>query len=297
MLGKIGISVLGLLMTSPCWAQEPMSPLPEDDSKTVIRIGGFYSNSNSSMDVTNPILGNDFEIDFEQDLKLEESQFLPFFEIFYHFNDKHSLYIDWKQLHRNADVQQITTPFQVNLDDQIYDIQLGAKIKTTLNIDIARIGYGYNFLQGNNYNLGLSLGLHAMFIETGFEGNIGACIDGGSLDTCGATPANQMVEESVTAPLPDVGLYGDYEFMPGFRFTAHAQYFYIKLDDLKGNLVDIRAGVEAEITENWHMTAAFNYYEVDVDYAHKATQSDLHVANYNLHYSFIGPMLSVSYHF
>ena len=297
MFKKIGISILSLLAMSTCWAQDTDISSQENESKTVIRVGGFYSNSNSSMDVTNPILGNDFKIDFEKDLNLEESQFLPFFEAFYHFNDKHMLYIDWKQLHRNAEVQQITKPFQVNFDDQIYDIQLGAKINTTLNIDIARIGYGYSFMQGNNYTLGLSLGLHTMFIETGFEGNIGACIDSESFDGCGATATNRMIEESVTAPLPDIGIYGDYEFIPGFRFTAHAQYFYIKLDDLKGGLIDIRAGVEAEITENWHMSAAFNYYEVDVDYAQKVTQSNLDVANYNLYYSFIGPMLSVSYHF
>ncbi|WP_179079011.1 hypothetical protein [Shewanella sp. UCD-KL12] len=302
MLTRLGISFLCLLASCQSYADET-SPLKTNSVHTtandevVIRVGGFYSNSNSSMDVTNPVLGEDFKIDFEKDLKLEESQFLPFFELFYHFNERHSLYIDWKQLHRNAEVQQITKPFQVNFEDKIYDVKAGAKLKTTLNMDIARLGYGYNFYQGNNYNLGLSVGLHTMFIKTGFEGDIGACIEEQLVLNCNQQPLDKAVDESVTAPLPDIGLYGDYEFSPGFRFTAHAQYFYIKLDDLKGRLIDIRAGVEAEITDNWHMTAAFNFYEVDVDYSQKSNNADIHVADYNLYYSFIGPMLSVSYRF
>lgn len=302
MLTRLGISFLCLLATGHAYATdtspiETESVYTNSNNEVVIRVGGFYSNSNSSMDVTNPVLGEDFKIDFEKDLKLEESQFLPFFELFYHFNERHSLYVDWKQLHRNAEVQQITKPFQVNFEDKIYDVKAGAKLKTTLNMDIARLGYGYNFYQGNNYNLGLSVGLHTMFIKTGFEGDIGACIEEQLVLNCNQQPLDKAVDESVTAPLPDIGLYGDYEFSPGFRFTAHAQYFYIKLDDLKGRLIDIRAGVEAEITENWHMTAAFNFYEVDVDYSQKSKYADINVADYNLYYSFIGPMLSVSYRF
>ena len=291
---------LGLLSSSVIAAEDTAvssTSTPIEESKAMIRVGGFYSNSNSSMDVTDPLRGDNFKLDFEEDLKLEESQFLPFFEAQYQFNSKHSIYFDWKQLHRNAEVKKLTVPFQVTLDDQIYDIQAGGRLETTLNIDIARLGYKYNFYQGNNYNLGLSLGLHAMFIKTAFDGDIGVCIEGESIQQCGTTATPKFVEEEVTAPLPDMGLYADYEFSPGFTFNAHAQYFYIKLDDVEGSLIDVRAGVEAAITENWHMTAAFNYYKVDVDFKHSITQVDSNIADYNLYYSFIGPMLSVSYHF
>ncbi|QYJ84840.1 hypothetical protein K0I73_11260 [Shewanella mesophila] len=289
---------LGLLSSSVIAAEDTLiSSTPIEESKTMIRVGGFYSNSNSSMDVTDPLRGDNFKLDFEEDLNLEESQFLPFFEVQYQFNSKHSIYFDWKQLHRNAEVKKLTVPFQVTLDNQIYDIQAGGRLETTLNIDIARLGYKYNFYQGNNYNLGLSLGLHTMFIKTAFDGDIGVCIEGESIQQCGATATPKFVDEEVTAPLPDIGLYGDYEFVPGFTFNAHAQYFYIKLDDVEGSLIDVKAGIEAAITENWHMSAAFNYYKVDVDFKHNITQVDSNVADYNLYYSFIGPMLSVSYRF
>ncbi|MCL1048875.1 hypothetical protein L2755_04430 [Shewanella abyssi] len=267
------------------------------ESNTIIRVGGFYANTDSSIDVNDPLLGNNFSLDFEQDLKLEDSQFLPFFEFTHRFNDRHNLYADWKQLHRNALVQSVEKPFQFTWNDTIYDVKSGISLDTTLNIDIARIGYGYDIWQGDNYDVGVSVGIHAMFIKTAFKGDIGVC----DVDTETRCPDTvtipKIVDEKLTAPLPDIGVYGSYEIYPGFKFSGHAQYFYIKLDDLKGGLVDIRLGVEAAITDNWHMTAAFNYYEVDVEYTSNLKNADMKIADYNIYYSFTGPMLSVSYQF
>ena len=263
-----------------------------------LKLGGFYSQSDSSMDVTNPSLGKNYTLDFESDLALAEDQFLPFFEVNYQFNDRHHIYLDWKQLHRNSEIDGVVKPFQIEMDDVIYDIKAGGRLETTLNIDIARVGYGYDVFQGTDYSLGLSLGLHAMFIDTGFEGVIGACASAELVNNvCGSTPIPRVVDESVTAPLPDIGVYAEYELLPGWQFTAHGQYFYVKLDDLKGSLVDVQIGVDANITANWHMSVAYNYYKVDVDIAQTAGSSDVNIADYNIYYSFVGPMLAISYTF
>ena len=43
-------------------------------------------------------------------------------------------------------------------------------------MDILRLGYGYDFIQGSNYIVGASIGLHTMFVKTEFEGDIGICV-------------------------------------------------------------------------------------------------------------------------
>lgn len=265
-------------------------------SETSISFGGFYSHSDSTMNVTNPSLGNDFELDFESDLELAEKQFLPFFELEHQFAENHHFYVDWKQLHRNAETQALSKPFQVQIDDTVYDVKAGGQLTTTLNIDIARIGYGYDFIQGNNYTVGVSVGIHAMFIKTGFEGTIGACnITDVVGNICAVQEIPSIIDESVTAPLPDIGIYGSYHISPRWQLSAHAQYFKIKLDDVEGSLIDVRAGAEAEIAKNWFMSAAFNYYKVDVDI--EQTGDSTGIADYNVAYSFIGPMLSITYKF
>ncbi|MCU8028420.1 hypothetical protein L5M51_01335 [Shewanella sp. SM73] len=263
-----------------------------------IQLGGFYSQSDTNMEVTNPISGNNFTLDYESDLQLAENEFLPFIELNYHFNERHNIYLDWKQLHRNAETQALTKPFQLEINDTIYDIKAGGNLNSTLNIDVLRFGYGYDVFQGSNYDVGLSLGLHTMFIKTGFEGVIGVCASSELLNNvCGSQAIPRIVDENVTAPLPDIGIYGQYEFVPGWQITSHAQYFYIKLNDVKGELVDIKVGVNAQITPNWRMSVAYNYYKVDVNIAQNSPNKDTQIADYNIYYNFIGPMLSISYSF
>lgn len=115
----------------------------------MIAVGVFYSNSDTGMDVNNPLTGKTFELDFETDLELVESEFLPFIEIAYWFNARHVIYCGWKPLHRDATNTNITVPYEFDHPDpdidETYSIQLGAEITTTFNVDIARIGYGYDF--------------------------------------------------------------------------------------------------------------------------------------------------------
>ncbi len=261
-----------------------------------IAVGGFYSHSDSSMDVTNPALGNEFKLDFESDLELKEKQFLPFFEFKYQFSDTNHVIVDWKQLHREGVTQGVDQAFQMQIDDTVYDVKADTELSTTLNIDIARLSYGHDFYQSDDLTFGLSIGVHAMFIETGFEGSINSCNASTLVNNiCTEQPIPSMVDESVTAPLPNLGIYANYNLAPGWELKTHAQYFQIKLDDVDGRLIDIKAEVEAHINGRWYMSAAFTYYQVDVDIEQDTHQDS--VANHNVSYSFIGPMISVSYKF
>ncbi|NKF50498.1 hypothetical protein G3R49_07925 [Shewanella sp. WXL01] len=284
-----------------------MSPIAVADvtaeDSFAFRVGAFYASSDSYMNVTNPETGGIFPLDFEDDLFLAEDQFLPFFEFVWSFNDRHHVYVDWKSLHRTANTPYVedTWIFTNPNDDKTYIVEAGAQLKTTLNIDIMRLGYGYDLFQGDDYTFGASIGLHTMFIKTAFEGTIGLCSPTVMANSaCNDFVANpRVVDESLTAPLPDIGIYGTYEFIPGWTIGGHAQYFAIKYDDVKGSLIDIRASVETNVGDNWQLSVGYNYYEVDVDYAQNVSfgDQDFHLADYNLNYSFTGPRFSVQYHF
>ncbi|MGI2258661.1 hypothetical protein [Shewanella sp. GXUN23E] len=261
-----------------------------------ISVGGFYAESDSSIKVTDPIVGNDFKLDLETDLRLEESLLLPFFELSYSPSPGHLWYLDWKQLHRQGENQAITRPFEVNIKDTVYQVQAGAHLNTRLDIDIIRLGYGYDLYQADDYTLTATLGLHTMLIGTVLEGEIGACLAGElGNQQCGQTPIPRVVEHDVTAPLPDIGIAGRYQLWPGVELNGHFQYFYIKLSDLTGGLTDAKLGVSANIAKDWQISLAYNYYRVNVEV--RDTVHDIKVADYNVRYSFTGPNLSVSYRF
>ncbi len=55
--------------------------------------------------------------------------------------------------------------------------------------------------------------------------------------------------------------------------------------------------MKTTLSDRWDITLAYNYYKVDVDVRQSASDAAVKVADYNLYYSFIGPMLSISYRF
>jgi hypothetical protein len=263
-----------------------------------LNVGLFYANSDSNILVSNP-KGGTFLLDFEDDLFLEEKQFLPYFEFAYSFNERHNIYIDWKQLHRTAETPSLEKAFQIRLDDINYSVKAGGKLLTTLDFDIMRIGYGYDIWQGTNYSIGASVGLHTMFVKTAFEGSIGICVPN-SIDLCDdAIASARVIDENFTAPLPNIGIYANYEFYPKWQLSFHGQYFAIEYDKVKGALLDIKVGVEAKITDQWSLSFSYNYYEVDVNIANTDSidGQQFSIADHEINYSFTGPVFAISYRF
>jgi hypothetical protein len=287
-LCSLGIMVL-LLISNQAYADEYK-----------LNVGFFYANSDSNILVSSP-KGGTFLLDFEDDLFLAKKQFSPYFEFAYRFNERHNLYIDWKQLHRAAETPSLEKAFQIHLDDVDYSVKAGGKLQTTLDFDIMRLGYGYDIWQGTDYSIGASVGLHTMFVKTAFEGTIGICVpDNSSAELCDSaiTSAN-VIDESFTAPLPNIGFYANYEFYPKWQLMFHSQYFAIEYKDVKGSLLDIKVGVEAKIADSWSLSLAYNYYDIDVNIknSRSITEQQFAIADHEINYSFTGPVFAVSYRF
>ncbi|MDO6685816.1 MULTISPECIES: outer membrane beta-barrel protein [unclassified Agarivorans] len=257
---------------------------PLNAGEWVIKAGGFWAQTDSSIS-TKAFDGKDFELDFEDHLNLEETQFLPFFEAGYKFNERHYVYADWRRLHRQA---RTKSTFGYTLpDNPDKGIVVGAAIDTRMDIDILRAGYGYSFYKTDKAEIGGSLGLHVMFIEMGFSGEIAGCIENNGTTICdGANTQGEVVDNSTTAPLPDLGLWADYKLSEDWTVGAHTQFFYISVDNTSGYLADLNASVSYHINPNWDVELGYNYYLVE--------------ANWNdttLKYNYRGPMLNVAYRF
>ncbi|WP_299791841.1 hypothetical protein [uncultured Shewanella sp.] len=261
-----------------------------DESRLRFAVGGFYSTSDSGIEVTSPLTDKTFELDFESDLKLVESEFLPFFALAYWFNGNHVVYLDWKRLHRDATNLNVTTPFEYEHPESgdKYLVQSGSELTTTFNVDIARLGYGYDFYSDDEWDLLLTAGLHVMWFELGFTGDIAACVD----NNCGTVnpDSEHIVFTDVTAPLPDIGIVANYRFADGWRLGTQAQYFYLSLDNIRGRLVDLSIGVEYTLKDSFATELSYKYYKVSADI--EEDNSTL-----KLHYGFHGPMLTFSYIF
>jgi len=261
-----------------------------------IEVGGLYAKSTSEIEVTNNLTQQNTRLNLESDLGLEETELLPYLRLNYQLNTNHNFFLDWKQLHRQAQVESVKYPFSFEYDGTIYTIHTGVKTDTTFNIDLTRLAYSYNFWNTDNFSMGGIIGLHAMDILISFKGDITACSSEVlNQDNCNEFTPVDTAEKSQLYPLPNFGLFARYQITDNVSIKSHVQYFSASIDKYSGGLIDLSASVDTALSENWFLAFAFNYYEVDLN--EEKTKKEINVANYNYFYKFIGPSASIKYQF
>ncbi len=165
-------------------------------------------------------------------------------------------------------------------------VSAGAKLTTRLDIDILQASYGYAVYQSERAEVGLSVGFHIMFVELGFSGDISACVSDEGVSSCNAASSGEVVDNSLTAPLPDFGIWGSYQFSDHFTLKAHPQLFYIEINDVYGYLADLNVALSYQINHSWDVALGYNYYLVKAEWDQST-----------LKYTYRGPMLNVAYRF
>ncbi|NQY89389.1 MAG: DUF481 domain-containing protein [Colwellia sp.] len=273
-----------LLLT--IWAISAFSYAEEDKFK--IKIGVFSSLSDSGMEASVPWEASPYEIDFEDDLNLDKRSILPLVELLYQLNERHSFFIDWRRLHRKSSPSDVSKPFEFELDDEFYSIEVDANIVTTFNVDISRIGYGYNFYQNEKWDIKALIGLHVMQFELRFSGDIAVC------NTQECDPIDNTRTDSIftdiTTPLPNFGISAGYDISDDWTIFTKVQYFYIHLDQITGELVDLSISADYSITDSAAVSLSYEYYNISVD----ASGDN---ASLDVRYGFKGPMLALIYSF
>ncbi|MGR5538112.1 hypothetical protein ACPV5V_05460 [Vibrio campbellii] len=263
-------------------------PFSAQAAEWEIEVGGFFSRTDTILNAYDPYLDKIRSIDFESDLDLKEVALLPYLDLEYYFNDKHSVYFDWRSLHREATRTAVTKPFEFTADGVTYVVQAGSKLTTELDIDIARIGYGYQFYTNEKWSLDVLTGLHVMWLSLGFDGKFGVKV--GDEVEIPTLLIDEKVINEVTAPLPDLGIRVEYALSEEWLLRSHAQLFYLSIEDIEGYLAEVDIGAKYFITDQFSATGSFNYYEVGVDY-------DSSRSNIDVTFRFYGPMLTLAYKF
>ena len=145
-------------------------------------------------------------------------------------NRRHRLDLSWFAIRRDGNRQILEDfTFERPSDGVEVTIPAGTKVESVFNVDIYKLDYSYSFFQDDRFDLALSCGLFIMPIEFGFT-------------STGAV--NEKVNESITAPLPAVGLRGDFALTPKWFLRMRTEIFYLEIEQFKGSLYNASAAVE-----------------------------------------------------
>lgn len=174
--------------------------------------------------------GNGTDVDAEDDLGMDKHKLQPRGAMRWRPGRRHEIEAGYQFARRSADRR---LERDITIGDSVFTV--GADVSTSFNTDQAFLAYRFAFMAKERTQVGLSLGLGALFLDLGLEAQI-----------AGRPIA---VSKSVTGPLGSLGLYG--RFLSGDRwyFELEGRYVAVSIDRFDIDVLEGGAAVRYHLSE------------------------------------------------
>lgn len=142
-----------------------------------------------------------------------------------------------------------------------YLFHAGGNVESQVKFETYELAYEYAFMRSPTYEISASLGIHNTHFTTRLTGNAKLTHpDGTTSEVSGATESN-----SVSAPLPVIGLRGGWVVAPQWYIDAQAQLFKVNINGINGNWSDLRIGGTWMFHKNFGVGLGYNRFYTRVD--------------------------------
>lgn len=220
------------------------------DQRFVINAGVFLVQTDLKATLNGQTVNNP-EIDFDQTFGKADSSTRVRADARWRINPKHHLtfmYFD----NRNSRTKKLEET--VDWGDNRYDI--GATVTSENRFKVGALAYEYAFMRQPSYEVSASVGLHVSDLSLSLSGDA----------TVNGTPVSKSTKSnSVTAPLPVVGLRGAWVVTPAILVEAQGQFFKLKVNEVDGYWSDIRASATWMFNKNFGLGLGYDRFFNKVD--------------------------------
>ena len=153
-----------------------------------------------------------------------------------------------------------------------------SNVHSFFNTGIYRVSYGYALLSKSKFEAGLLVGVHIVGLKAGINFN------GDNLNVAAST------DYKLTAPLPDFGIWGGYEFSKRFALNMEADFLSLTVNNISGSIVAYNFVLSYRILEPLHVALGYSGLNFKVD----AVKDNLSA---HLKWGYNGPSLTATYSF
>lgn len=162
----------------------------------------------------------------------------------YRFGEKRLHRVDLEYFYFNRSANK-TLGQDITVDNVVFNA--GTNVDSTFNFQILKAAYSYSFFQDDRMDLAASIGLFVMPIK--FEVNA-------------VNVASKNKELKFTAPLPVLGLRGDFAITPRWFFRSKIEFFYLEYQNFTGGLMDTNLAIEYNPWKNFGFGFGFENFRV-----------------------------------
>jgi hypothetical protein len=241
-----------LFLIALVWLVAPQPVLAEETEnkatpwkKVSLNLGGFLAATDSSVRLGTTTTG--IGIDVEDTLGLEKSTIAFRMDAFWRFsqNRRHRADFTWFSLKRDG---TRTLLKDIEIDGTVFPT--GSTVQTKFDFDIFKGSYSYSFVHDDRMDLAVAAGLYIAPLSLAIDSQ-------GALSGSGA--------ESITAPLPVVGLRADFAITPKWFLKTNFDLFYLEIDGYTGVITDIRLAVEYNAFKHVGFGLGFDSLNVSIE--------------------------------
>jgi hypothetical protein len=132
----------------------------------------------------------------------------------------------------------------------------------------ATLQFKYSLWPAERHNIGLALGLGAVFLRMDFTGTAQGCA-AASCDSTGAFG----ISRSVTAPIASLGAFGRWRLGDRWYVGGDARGLGARVDRYQISVLEADAGAEYYLSDRWGLQLGWYYTDVTVNVAPKSEPS------------------------
>ncbi len=250
------IVLSALAGASTAVAQETDSQSEEEPNQLYqrfrVEVGAFGSFFNTNLRLNSENLpGDGTEIDLEDDLGFDTRKFDFRAGGYVRLGRRHRIRYGYFSLSRNSEK---VLDEDIEFGDEIFPVN--AVVNADFITRFALLGYSFSFLAREKIEVGIGLGLSAMFTKTGIA----------VVGSVGDDPVD-LVEEKTSATFPVGSLGLTVNWAPLSRMIVHGRVggLYVSISTITASVGDANAGVEYFFTRGFGVGAGYAYTKLQVE--------------------------------
>ena len=222
-----------------------------------LRVGGLISEFDTNVRFTSRDGSIDEGIDLEDDIGYDPEVSAGFIRGWYRVGDNHRIALTYAPVTRTS---LIVSEKDIEIGDDI--IKAGAGMAWDTQNRLLDVSYIYSFFRRPNIELGLSAGVYWLRNET--EVLVAGEVQSPN-EPAPIFRADYKNSFKLHAPLPILGVAGEYEINPSWRLNGELRYLSVTIDEYDGRVFNAVLGTDYYFTKSLGVGLTLSSFSLEVD--------------------------------